>query len=404
MTRPPNQAPWPLPTSPLKRSAPPQPTGYVPPVVSVAGIANPIHRNNTINQSYHAFDLAMTAYMGLPEVANWCTYGKHASREAGLQIRNLQHALDVLSDCGPALARFTATHGRHSDVWSIARRLLQLLDEEGLAKQSLLLAFARARITEDDVNDFKDAWSELTNLEWTDLIPGVFVYEQLNATLRATPILGKLAGNVRTISHSVGRIHSNMTKGNRQIYENLAPAYNTYLREAAKVGGRAVDLGRMTFGGDPRGFLKAAFTKYSQARQVVEDFAASPLPVALEKQRNALMHEGNMLIGFQEQLLILQPIFDTMMEELTAMNGTMVLRDPNGVHELVDNWGHFYTRMGVDTTTAPSNPNAVRPGGIPATKPVPGEKYTISKYFEEYLANGNTHTAPDPIAPHPNER
>ena len=55
------------------------------------------YQSPAINQRYHAFDTAMSDYLGQPLVANWCTCGQHASREAGEQIRNLQGGLQVVS-------------------------------------------------------------------------------------------------------------------------------------------------------------------------------------------------------------------------------------------------------------------------------------------------------------------
>ena len=87
---------------------------------------------------------------------------------------------------------------------------------------------------------------------------------------------------------------------------------------------------------------------------------ASPEYAQKKALRDQTAHEANLLIGYQEQLVILQPIFDTMQEELAAMSGTMVLNDPNGVHELAGGWGDFYTRMGIDPAQAPQDPTGER--------------------------------------------
>ena len=49
--------------------------------------------------------------------------------------------------------------------------------------------------------------------------------------------------------------------------------------------------------------------------------------------------------------------------------GTMVLHDPNGVHPLANNWGDFYTRMGIDPSKAPADPRTITPGTLPPLLP-----------------------------------
>src|SRR5262245_9501950 len=62
----------------------------VPQIPPLAPIPDAVNRNQVINQTYHVIDAAMTGYLGDPLVANWYTYGQHASREAGTEIRALQ--------------------------------------------------------------------------------------------------------------------------------------------------------------------------------------------------------------------------------------------------------------------------------------------------------------------------
>ena len=102
--------------------------------------------------------------------------------------------------------------------------------------------------------------------------------------------------------------------------------------------------------------------EYVVVRKLGDEARSAPgTPEATTKlqQRNQKAQHANLLVGMQEQLIILQPLFDTMMAELTAMNGTMVLHDPNGVHPLANNWGDFYSRMGIDPATAPADPKTI---------------------------------------------
>jgi len=98
----------------------------------------------------------MTGYLGDPLVANWFTFGQHASREAGTQIRSLQMGLQVLRDIGPLLAGlnfgnpFTAMQSAAAAV-RIFQRILDLMSQDGLIRQSMQLAFAKAGITEAEL-------------------------------------------------------------------------------------------------------------------------------------------------------------------------------------------------------------------------------------------------------------
>ena len=87
--------------------------------------------------------------------------------------------------------------------------------------------------------------------------------------------------------------------------------------------------------------------------------AQDPQTIArLTAEREARANRANLLIGFQEQLVILQPIFNTMQPELRDIAGTMALNDPRGKIPLLPNggnWGDFYTRMGIDPARAPRN-------------------------------------------------
>ena len=91
-----------------------------------------------------------------------------------------------------------------------------------------------------------------------------------------------------------------------------------------------------------------------------------------------------------------------MQQELGAMNGTMVLRDPNGTHRLANDWGNFYKRMGINPARAPANPSTIRSNALPAlhARGSAGAAGTISEYFERYLSDRKIHQAPPTIRPH----
>lgn len=378
----------------------------VPAVVNIAAIADPTRRNHAINQSYHAFDRAMVQYIGNPAVSNWCTYGQHASREAGRQIRNLQAGLKILQDAVPILVGLSGNIVNQviasQRIWPTLRRIFALLQEDGLMKQSLQLALAKANITPGQINALQTDWDDATSLDWNDLLPWDSPTVDMGRVAGHVIAMGiKLAVALPALIRAIRRVFANMAQGNREIYENIAPAYNQFLRAARTAPQGVVNVAPLRFTRDRGRFLQTSFIKYSEAKAVANRIGRGSAATALQ-QRNALMHEANLLIGFQEQLVILQPIFETMMEELTSMNGTMVINDPNGVHPLRDNWGDFYTRMGIAARTAPANASTISPDHLPPLHRAGavGMRGTITEYFFNYLTNVRIHQAPPAIAPH----
>jgi|GEM_PF-3585239 len=381
-------------------------TFSVPSIPDLNKIPDAVNRNNTINQTYHQIDSAMTGYLGPPLVANWFTYGQHASREAGTQIRSLQEGLQVLRDIGPALSGLGFI-GNPIAVYNSARiavrmfqRILDLMNQDGLIRQSMQLAFAKAGITEAQLRGLvAEAQTVLMEAPTVTINP-ISMYHLVRFTGHVTAMVAKLVVATPAIIHAVELVYENMKRGNKEIYENVAPAARNFL-QAASAAPHGVP-GPMAFAGDPQGFVQAAFTEYGEIRRLGDEAAAAPgTPESAAKlaQRHDKAMHANLLIGFQEQLVILQPIFNTMMQELNAMSGTMVLHDPNGAHPLANNWGDFYTRMGIDPARAPADPRTISPGALPPLLPASQRTGTISSYFNDNVDNEKIHEAPPQIAP-----
>jgi hypothetical protein len=81
------------------------------------------------------------------------------------------------------------------------------------------------------------------------------------------------------------------------------------------------------------------------------------------------------------------------------MSGTMVLHDPNGAHPLANNWGDFYTRMGIDPAQAPADPRTITPGSLPPLLPAAQRRGTIGSYFNDNVDDEKVHEAPPTITP-----
>jgi hypothetical protein len=387
-------------------------TFAVPTVTDLNTLPDPTSRNHVINQTYHMIDTAMSGYLGDPLVSNWFTFGQHASREAGTQIRNLQGGLAVLRDSLTLLTSLTFGGGPMQTLHDVRlavrtiQRIMDLMGQDAMLDQAMRLAMMRAGIDPSEISQLLAEAAVALAVAPNAALNPVLIVAAVPFIAHVTSVVARLIVAIPAIIRSVELIYGNMATGNRQIYENVAPAARSFLQlcQAAPDGLPAQSF---NFAGDTNGFLAAAFAEYVEVRRLGDEARAAPgTPESTQKltlRRQKAAH-ANLLVGMQEQLIILQPLFDTMVAELTAMNGSMVLHDPNGVHPLANNWANFYARMGIDPTTAPPNPRDIRPDHMPALLPAGRRDGTIGTYFEDNV-DGTTatgehiHDAPGAIAP-----
>ncbi|HTJ44103.1 MAG TPA: DUF4157 domain-containing protein [Kofleriaceae bacterium] len=377
----------------------------IPTIIDLNTIPDAVNRNQIINQTYHAIDAAMTGYLGDPLIANWFTFGQHASREAGTQIRNLQMGLDMLRQMGPMLAGLafgnpiTAIRSARTAIQMI-QRILDLMGQDALIRQAIQLAMMRAGITEAELRELVSQAEDMLIAAAAGPLNPVAMYRGVRFIGHVTSVVGKLIVAIPAIIRSLELVYDNMKRGNKEIYENVAPAARQFLLAAQAAPDQYP--ARQGFAGDGSGFMAAAFAEYVDCRRLGDEARATPgTPEAAQKlaQRHDKVQHANLLIGFQEQLVILQPIFDTMQAELRAMSGTMTLHDPNGAHPLANNWGDFYTRMGIDPATAPPDPRTITPGTIPPLLPAARRRGTIGSYFGDNVDDERVHEAPPTITP-----
>jgi len=318
-----------------------------------AGVA----ANRQINEDYHNLNGAMQSFLGgdpngpaLPQVSDWMTFGKYASREAGEQIRQLENILRTLQ--GNPIAGAASLVGLFQGN-SLAQAYLMASDEAG---RNVNLA----------------AWG-----------PGVFA--------------GGVALNMVA---TMATMRQAMVRGNTEIHNNIAPAYDAFLRAEAREPGSGMAGLRAagyTPGGekDRQGWVTQAFESYGRAREL--GLQAQRLPAGAERdrllaQRQEATERANLLLGFQEQHNILQQpsIFGNprMQNALNSISGTMTLTDANGTHNLLPgggNWSDFETRMGLQRVPA-GTAGAItlrQPDGtvIHYSVPRPPQRGTISEYF-----------------------
>jgi hypothetical protein len=267
----------------------------------------------------------MTRYLGEPQRTNWTTFGKFASQNAGQQIARL----------------------------------------EALEKSFTMMSSGSVKDLTID-----------------------FLAHPIDRLKQALPMVTgspALATNTQVLRDA-------LVKGNISIIGDIGPAFDTFLR--AEVNGKdgLAALRRAGYGGgaaDPQGYMLQAFTNYQQARRIGDQLQAYPqairdqlrydrfdafaanartpeekAAVALSQQRDRLLYQANLYLGFQEQLYSLQTdeVFgDPKVRALMAvMSKEMAIVDPLGVHRLLPdggNWADFVTRMGLKDA-APGDPEA----------------------------------------------
>ena len=279
--------------------------------------------NATINQTYHHLSGGLNRYLGEPSLPNWMTFGQYASREAGTQIDSLEDA-------------FTALHTVRSldDPLTIYRAVDEALDHLSpeLAKQVVKLTRSQLDMP------------SLKNVLAMGLDP-------------IASVSGEVVDLVGDMMGAVERLHAALVRGNVGIYSNMAPAYDIFLtaESAGEDGLEALRREGYAPGSaaDPQGFINEAFKRYQAARDLGEKAKKAPFTEkeALLSERQALIHEANLTIGIQEQMVILQApeIYgDPEVAAVVNAQGELSLTDPTGTHRLAANWADFATRMGFE--------------------------------------------------------
>lgn len=326
--------------------------------------------NGQINSDYHRLNQQMQKYQQgdpkapqLPKVSDWMTFGKYASREAGEQIRNLED-----------LMKFAY----NGDVKAGADATRNFADKDPIIQAALLGGDTAAR-----------------NAGQQNPVDAL-----LNPVGAASDALAGTAGDMVS---KLDKMRTSLVEGNTEIHRNVAPAYDAFLKGEGD-GQKGMDSLKAAgyFPGsekDPQGFVTHAFEDYKQAREIGLKAQQTQDPAERQQllaERERLMHSGNLHLGLQEQMNILQKpsIFGDkqMQEALGAVQGTMTLTDANGTHSVGQadkNWTDFSARMGLKEV-AQGTPGAVEvrdhSGKSTWYQEDPSKSGTISEYFRDNLS------------------
>ncbi len=334
--------------------------------------------NETINKTYDSLDRQFQQYMPGPPVANWMTYGKYASREAGSQIDTLENTRKAMNGSAEAAVR---AGGAMTDLDTL--------------NQSTRVGLSAAGDEASRLNPVK-------------------------AALKPAEAAGEVAGGA--YGQTAYKLHGALVEGNTGIYNNMAPAYDAFLKGESKGGPggmQALKDAGYTPGSpkDSQGFITQGFSKYREARDVADAYQKETDPAkkaALLQKRDGLMNEGNLMFGIQEQMNILQKptIFgDPQIQNMMGgINGQMSFREaPTGRFDLLPqgtkNWTNFQDRMGFKTVpqgTEGAIPIKDHQGNTNFYAPDRTQKGTIVDFFESNL-NGNNAAklmsgSPSPLA------
>ena len=275
-----------------------------PAMVPVRAIEHPVERNHQINQSYHQLSIVMGQYLGTPRIADWCTFAKFASHQAGEHIRETS---------------ITAKELLHNLLdFSVPGKLRRLMDDltqlpgrMGMARLLLRLMLGRSDL------DLQEA--DVSRKNGARVLPALCELRAASARLNRSFILGNL-----------------------YIYENIFPAYLQFLAAARGTADGVMET-IPALADDPHGYLRRAFECYREARRC---YLAQQ-----ELKRDEWVHKGNLWIGLHEQGHILQPLFDEVRAELSVLSSAIFLRDPHGQHQMLPlggDWGELVDRMGID--------------------------------------------------------
>jgi hypothetical protein len=356
----------------------------VPPVIDTNKFKDVGTRNQAINASYHQYDLAITAYLGEPYVANWATFGKHASAHVGNEMSSCEESLrlidslDVVAKLNSDLESGNLPDAIHdvNQLIETVNKLNVLLQKKNVVNQTASMAL---HFLTDLVHRLKVAISS----------PG-------NPIARARDVIGVLEGFLPNVRHEISVMHDQLADGNKKIYDNIAPSLTAFLQQvqAAPEGVTGLSLQ------DPDGFMTAALSHYVEARRLTN--ALHDPQFADDKEllarRLAEVKQGNVILVTHEQM-VAQPDYDAMQPQMEALSGQMVLVDPTGAHALLPNggnWGDFDSRLGYDPATAPKDPHKIDPNNLPPMldKSDPRYKGTIFDYFDQNAEQSALAAAP----------
>lgn len=307
--------------------------------------------NVRISATYNQLDQAMTAYLGQPELPNWMTFGKYASRQAGEQIQRLEETLKVID---------------RLDVGALAASM----------------------------PDFLRNVATLGDQGWS---------------------LMELSRTPANFLKNLNLLRDSLVYGNTGVYADVARAYDLFLRSESQRKDGVAALVAAGYGKpplDPQGFLLQAFQQYQLVGRHAAGLTPAERTAAIGRANMLIVtHEqmdvvqGPKVFGNPAIARLIQAFTPSM--TVTDARGTQQLLPHGG------NWADFATRMGfVDAPAGTPGAYVVKdPAGVThnyiVNPDTAARQGTISAYFDGALnplaAATMIHSAPAPLPIPPGE-
>lgn len=325
-----------------------------------------VEANKEITAGYHHLNTQMQDYLAgdpngtkLPQVSDWSTFAKYAS--------------------GGEVQKET--------------RLLENV-ERGFAGEAG--GFARAAVEGSDPMTLEQGARLGTELG-TDSVKKQGVNNVLNPLGAASGALADTAGEGVT---TAGELRDALVKGNTEIWRDVAPGYDAFLKGESD-GGKGME--KLKEAGyykgsekDPHGLITQGFSDYKAARELglkaqgMDPKSAEYKEALAERQR--LMERGNLRLVAQEQLMLeSDQIYNNprVKRAISTVSPSMGMKDANGGYRLLPNggdWTKFEDRMGVKQVPKAGENTIDFPdknGKMQHFAADPSQKGTISHYFKE---------------------
>jgi hypothetical protein len=246
-----------------------------------------IQRNQVITGSYKHIHDAFQRYLGEPRLTDWSGLAVNASSEVGLQLRDARDIRQTLQ---------TLTDGYTGNDPKALKQLYDRLGDDGAIAKCVCLMMTSAGF---DMGTLAGLGSAL-------LDGGVhFLGEAKNRSV------GAMVG-------SLTKIEQQLAAGNRAIFLNIAPAYETFLAaETSQRDGIAALRQSPEFQQSP--LLIEAFTYYKLAKQTTNP-----------AERRQYVQLANLLIARHEQANIVQGYMEPIRDELRMVSDTLSFQPPGG--------------------------------------------------------------------------
>lgn len=331
-----------------------------PRIYDLSKLASNLERNEQITRWYHETDVVLSKFLGQPDVPTWARFAKYASYNAGVQLRNIEEGIQVLTSLAVAnvqcrsglaqldIAQFTRGVRAGMDCF---REIMDLLKHDGLAGEALIYSLSESGISDTDRQRLAGTLGRDCPRSW--MTRGFVLLKNLPTFL----------GSLDTVLSSLEEIHGRVGAANQAIYDFMAPKLAGFLQDGYTA--RPSNPSSERASNTERFFDRALFL-YARAREL--GVQAEALPIAsLERAetlelRRSLVHRGNVLATFGEQVFRAQPQLEHVSQFIDRSTRFMRLSFPGTRFTFgapitgERRWSQVYDRMGIDSNEAPADP------------------------------------------------